>query len=103
MSLVVALWPGPGGYATRDLLGKPVWERTLAATRGLGAAKTLWVRGNGKASDEPDGVDAVDARGLSSLSDTVLVLSGNTRADQAALAIQSKGIIPTYLCESVFT
>jgi HAD superfamily hydrolase (TIGR01450 family) len=35
--------------------------------------------------------------------DTALVLSGNTRADQAALSIQAKGIIPTYLCESVFT
>lgn len=35
--------------------------------------------------------------------DTALVLSGNTRPDQALLAIQSKGIIPTYLCESVFT
>jgi HAD superfamily hydrolase (TIGR01450 family) len=35
--------------------------------------------------------------------DTALVLSGNTRAEQAALLIQAKGIIPTYLCESVFT
>lgn len=35
--------------------------------------------------------------------DTALVLSGNTRPDQAALSIQAKGIIPTYLCESVFT
>jgi acetyltransferase-like isoleucine patch superfamily enzyme len=75
VSLVVALWPGPGGYATRDLLGKPVWERTLAATRGLGAKRTLWVRNNGSAPNEPGGLDAVDIRGLSSLSDTVLVLS----------------------------
>ena len=35
--------------------------------------------------------------------DTALVLSGNTRAEQAAMMIQAKGIIPTYLCESVFT
>jgi HAD superfamily hydrolase (TIGR01450 family) len=35
--------------------------------------------------------------------DTALVLSGNTRAEQAAVQIQAKGITPTYLCESVFT
>lgn len=35
--------------------------------------------------------------------DTALVLSGNTRAEQALLMIQAKGIIPTHLCESVFT
>jgi HAD superfamily hydrolase (TIGR01450 family) len=33
--------------------------------------------------------------------DTVLVLSGNTIPDQAALKIASSGIIPTYICESV--
>jgi len=32
--------------------------------------------------------------------DTVLVLSGNTIPDQAALKIASSGIIPTYICES---
>ncbi len=35
--------------------------------------------------------------------DTALVLSGNTRPNQAMVMIQSKGITPTYLCESVFT
>ena len=35
--------------------------------------------------------------------DTALVLSGNTRPEQALLMIQAKGIIPTHLCESVFT
>jgi ribonucleotide monophosphatase NagD (HAD superfamily) len=35
--------------------------------------------------------------------DTALVLSGNTRPDQAMMLIQAKGITPTYLCESVFT
>jgi ribonucleotide monophosphatase NagD (HAD superfamily) len=35
--------------------------------------------------------------------DTALVLSGNTRPEQAAVQIQAKGITPTYLCESVFT
>jgi HAD superfamily hydrolase (TIGR01450 family) len=35
--------------------------------------------------------------------DTALVLSGNTRPDQALMMIQAKGITPTYLCESVFT
>lgn len=35
--------------------------------------------------------------------DTALVLSGNTRAEQAVMMIQAKGITPTYLCESVFT
>jgi HAD superfamily hydrolase (TIGR01450 family) len=33
--------------------------------------------------------------------DTVLVLSGNTIPDQAALKIAASGIIPTYICESV--
>jgi HAD superfamily hydrolase (TIGR01450 family) len=33
--------------------------------------------------------------------DTVLVLTGNTIPDQAALKIASSGIIPTYICESV--
>jgi HAD superfamily hydrolase (TIGR01450 family) len=32
--------------------------------------------------------------------DTVLVLSGNTIPDQAALKIAASGIIPTYICES---
>jgi HAD superfamily hydrolase (TIGR01450 family) len=35
--------------------------------------------------------------------DTALVLSGNTRPEQAKMMIQAKGITPTYLCESVFT
>jgi ribonucleotide monophosphatase NagD (HAD superfamily) len=35
--------------------------------------------------------------------DTALVLSGNTRPEQALLMIQAKGIIPTHMCESVFT
>jgi HAD superfamily hydrolase (TIGR01450 family) len=35
--------------------------------------------------------------------DTALVLSGNTRAEQAAVMIQAKGITPDYVCESVFT
>jgi HAD superfamily hydrolase (TIGR01450 family) len=35
--------------------------------------------------------------------DTALVLSGNTQPEQAAVMIAAKGIIPTYLCESVFT
>jgi HAD superfamily hydrolase (TIGR01450 family) len=33
--------------------------------------------------------------------DTVLVLSGNTIPEQAALKIAASGIIPTYVCESV--
>jgi HAD superfamily hydrolase (TIGR01450 family) len=35
--------------------------------------------------------------------DTALVLSGNTKADEAMVMIQAKGIVPTYLCESVLT
>jgi HAD superfamily hydrolase (TIGR01450 family) len=35
--------------------------------------------------------------------DTALVLSGNTRPEQARMMIEAKGITPTYLCESVFT
>lgn len=33
--------------------------------------------------------------------DTVLVLTGNTQADDAEVQIRSTGIIPTYICESV--
>ncbi len=76
MTLSVALWPDPGGYASLDLLGRPVWRRTLAAARGLGAGKTLWVRERGSSlPDGLDGMDAVDPRDLSSLRDIVLVLS----------------------------
>jgi HAD superfamily hydrolase (TIGR01450 family) len=32
--------------------------------------------------------------------DTVLVLTGNTQANEAEVRIQSTGIIPTYICES---
>jgi HAD superfamily hydrolase (TIGR01450 family) len=32
--------------------------------------------------------------------DTALVLTGNTNPDEAAVRIQSTGIIPTYICES---
>ena len=73
MTLTIALWPGAGGYASLDLLGRPVWQRTLEATRGLGARKTLWVRENGR--EAPPGVEAVDPRELSALKDTLLVLA----------------------------
>ncbi len=33
--------------------------------------------------------------------DTALVLTGNTRAEDAEMLIRSTGIIPTYICESV--
>ncbi|MET0411454.1 MAG: HAD-IIA family hydrolase [Polyangiaceae bacterium] len=35
--------------------------------------------------------------------DTALVLSGNTQASRAEVLIQASGIIPTYICTSVFT
>jgi HAD superfamily hydrolase (TIGR01450 family) len=35
--------------------------------------------------------------------DTALVLSGNTRREDAAIEIASSGIIPTYVCESILT
>ena len=35
--------------------------------------------------------------------DTALVLSGTTQASRAAALIEASGIIPTYLCESIFT
>ncbi|HJS73586.1 MAG TPA: hypothetical protein VJ921_04820, partial [Vicinamibacteria bacterium] len=73
MSLVVALLPGAPGYAALDLLGKPVWQRTLDAARGLGASKTLWLRENGKSV--PEGIVAAHPREVSSSSDTVLLLS----------------------------
>jgi acetyltransferase-like isoleucine patch superfamily enzyme len=73
MSLVIALLPGAPGYASLDLLGKPVWQRTLDAARGLGATKTLWLRENARSA--PDGIDSVHPREVSSSSDTVLLLS----------------------------
>jgi acyl-[acyl carrier protein]--UDP-N-acetylglucosamine O-acyltransferase len=74
MTLSVALWPAPGGFATRDLLGRPVWERTLAAARGLGAHRALWIRTNGRSASAPEGTEPVDPRELASLEDTVLLL-----------------------------
>jgi ribonucleotide monophosphatase NagD (HAD superfamily) len=35
--------------------------------------------------------------------DTVLVLSGNTLPAQHQILIEATGIVPTYVCESVFT
>lgn len=35
--------------------------------------------------------------------DTALVLSGNTRKEEAATEIAATGIIPTYVCESILT
>jgi HAD superfamily hydrolase (TIGR01450 family) len=35
--------------------------------------------------------------------DTVLVLSGNTRRERADMQIESTGIIPTFVCDSVLT
>ena len=76
MTLTIALWPGASRYASLDLLGRPVWQRTFAAARGLGARKFLWVRESGRrAPDGLDGIDAVDSRELSSLEGTILVLS----------------------------
>jgi bifunctional N-acetylglucosamine-1-phosphate-uridyltransferase/glucosamine-1-phosphate-acetyltransferase GlmU-like protein len=72
MTLTVALWPGASGYATLDLLGKPVWQRTLETTRGLGAGRILWVRA-GKSA--PSGVEAVAPGALAGLKDMLLVLS----------------------------
>ncbi|MGH9335359.1 MAG: hypothetical protein ACRD21_16605, partial [Vicinamibacteria bacterium] len=71
--LTVALWPGRSGCDALDLLGKPVWRRTLAAARGLGAGRTLWL---GKSlKDAPAEMEVVNPKGLSALRDTVLVLS----------------------------
>ncbi len=82
MTLAIALWPSAAGYASLDLLGKPVWQRTLDAARGLGAGKTVWVRENGRKGQKgqkgmtaPDGIDAIDPAELSAFSDTVLLLS----------------------------
>ncbi len=35
--------------------------------------------------------------------DTALVLSGNTRADNATVQISASGIMPTHLCDSILT
>jgi bifunctional N-acetylglucosamine-1-phosphate-uridyltransferase/glucosamine-1-phosphate-acetyltransferase GlmU-like protein len=74
MRLVVVLWPGKSGYAKLDLLGKPVWQRTLDAARSLGAGRTVWVRENG-ATAPPPGIDSFSPRDLGALNATLLVLS----------------------------
>ncbi len=63
MKLTVVLWPGRSGFATRELLGLPVWQRTLAATRGLGADGLLWLRHSRE--DAPDSLDVVSVSELS--------------------------------------
>jgi acyl-[acyl carrier protein]--UDP-N-acetylglucosamine O-acyltransferase len=72
VKLTVGLWPGKSGFASRDLLGKPVWQRTLAATRGLGADRTLWLEASpsGFAVD----LDVVDPRAIPSVPGTLLVV-----------------------------
>jgi bifunctional N-acetylglucosamine-1-phosphate-uridyltransferase/glucosamine-1-phosphate-acetyltransferase GlmU-like protein len=71
--LTVALWPTSSPFAARELLGVPVWRRTLAAAQELKARRALWLGsppgGNGT------GVEAVDPQELSRVRDTVLVLA----------------------------
>jgi acetyltransferase-like isoleucine patch superfamily enzyme len=72
VKLTVGLWPGKSGFASRDLLGRPVWQRTLAATRGLGADRTLWL-GTSR-SESPVDLEVVDPRAIPSGAGTLLVL-----------------------------
>jgi bifunctional UDP-N-acetylglucosamine pyrophosphorylase/glucosamine-1-phosphate N-acetyltransferase len=72
VKLTVGLWPGKSGFATRDLLGKPVWQRTLAATRGLGANRTLWLETSPSGLDVD--LDVVDPRAIPSVPGTLLVV-----------------------------
>jgi len=66
---IIALWPKRSDLAFMNLMGKPVWMRTLEATRGLRPHRTVWV---GKSA--PGGLDSLSSRGLRALRDTVLFL-----------------------------
>lgn len=72
MKLTIALWPGGSGFATRDLLGLPVWRRSLAATRGLGAVKRFWLRTS--RDDVPESLEPVNVTDLTGLRETLLVI-----------------------------
>lgn len=72
MKLTIAFWPSRSGFASRELLGLPVWQRTLAATRGLGSAKTLWL--DTSREKVPESLDAVSLSELSRRRDDLLLI-----------------------------
>jgi acetyltransferase-like isoleucine patch superfamily enzyme len=72
MKLILAVWPGRGGFATRELLGQPAWRRALAATRGLGVSRRLWLR---TSKDEvPDSFDSASLDDLARVRENVLLV-----------------------------
>jgi bifunctional UDP-N-acetylglucosamine pyrophosphorylase/glucosamine-1-phosphate N-acetyltransferase len=89
VKLTVGLWPGKSGFASRDLLGRTVWQRTLAATRRLGADRTLWL--GTSPSEPPIDLDVVDPRALRSVSGILLVVPAElgcvTKETLAALLV----------------
>ena len=87
--LTLVLWAGPGRIFEKDLLGRPVWQRTLEAAQPLRPRRTLLVSREGhgprrNASDsldqlaEPDGVQRLSKRtfprALSRIQGRLLVL-----------------------------
>lgn len=57
--LTLVLWPGSGTIFERDLLGRPLWQRTLEATRSLRPNRTLFVL-NRRGRLDLDGVSGID-------------------------------------------
>lgn len=78
--LTLVLWAGPGRIFEKDLLGRPLWRRTLDAAQPLKAGRTLLVLpGGGHVG--PNGLDGVKPvskksfpRALSRLQGRLLVL-----------------------------
>lgn len=57
--LTLVLWAGPGRIFEKDLLGRPLWQRTLEAAQPLRPGRTLLVvnENRGFQSNRPDELD----------------------------------------------
>jgi len=60
--LTLVLWAGPGRIFEKDLLGRPLWQRTLEAAQPLRPGRTLLVLNDrrGFQSNRPDKLDKLD-------------------------------------------
>lgn len=65
----VVLWSAAPGWSDADLLGRPVWRRTLDAVRGLGRLRWL-----GSPSTTGGEVESVSASQLGGLRDVVVIV-----------------------------
>jgi UDP-3-O-[3-hydroxymyristoyl] glucosamine N-acyltransferase len=74
MRLTIALWPGRSGFAAHPLLGVPLWQRSLDATRGLGADRRLWLRTRPSRDGVPESLAPVSLDDLSRLRENLVVI-----------------------------